>query len=256
VSGAVALAGGALLTALAAAVIGRCWLAGHSRALARACHELRGPLTAARLGLELGSRIGQLPAPRLRAIDGELERAALALEDLCELWRRGRPGRRRPRGAGREPVELGRLLGDCVEAWRPAATVRGAELRLVAEGEARVLAERLRLAQAAGNLIANAIEHGGGTVEVRLRSERGRVRVEVVDGGAGLPAPLAELTRRRAGRLAWLRAPDPHGHGLAITAAVARSHGGRLECAPGPGGARLVLDLPAVSASASRRPSA
>ena len=56
-------------------------------AVAEACHELRGPLTAVSLGLALEGRQGHLPAARLRAIELELDRAAVALEDL-ELARR------------------------------------------------------------------------------------------------------------------------------------------------------------------------
>ena len=53
-------------------------------AVARACHELRGPLTAARLGLTAPGGRDEAPSPRrLRAIDTELSRAALALDDLA-----------------------------------------------------------------------------------------------------------------------------------------------------------------------------
>src|SRR6202042_2996656 len=66
-------------------------------AVTRACHELRGPLTAARLGLAAPGG-HESPSPgRLRAIDTELGRAALALDDLSgagsgarRLWRVGR----------------------------------------------------------------------------------------------------------------------------------------------------------------------
>jgi signal transduction histidine kinase len=67
-----------------------------------------------------------------------------------------------------------------------------------------------------------------------------RVRIEVIDGGPGLPATVAELARRpRGGR-------GSRGRGLAIAAAIARRHGGRLAAAPSERGARLVLDLPAA----------
>lgn len=136
-------------------------------------------------------------------------------------------------------------MGDSVEAWRPAATVRAVELKLAWSGRpGSVWGDRLRLAQATGNLIANAIEHGGGVVEVRGSIEEGRARVEVSDAGPGLPAPVAELARRpRAGR-------GTRGRGLAIAGAVAASHGGRLEAAPSRRGARLVLELPALERGA------
>ena len=101
-----------------------------------------------------------------------------------------------------------------------------------------VIGDRVRLAQATGNLIANAIEHGGGTVEVRGRADAGVVRVEVTDRGQGLPAPVAVLARRAS------RDGGRRGHGLAIAATIAAGHGGRLAAAPSERGARLVLELP------------
>ncbi len=214
-------------------------------AVARACHELRGPLTAARLGLSLGSETGQLPPGRLRAIDVELGRAALALDDLAAIRRGGRGGAELRR-VGR--LDLRRLVGDSVEAWWPAAETQGTVLSGPGAGPPLVVeADRLRLAQAVGNLLANAIEHGGDRVEVRVGRRGDRVRVEVADDGRGLPAPVAELSRR--GR----QVRGAHGHGLGIAAAVAEAHRGRLAAAPAQVGARLVLELPA--ADPSGRPS-
>jgi signal transduction histidine kinase len=207
-------------------------------AVARACHELRGPLAAARLGLELGVRLGELSPAQLRALDLELGRASLALDDLAAVGMRARNGR------VRQEVDIAELLTDSVEAWRAAAAKRGVALALEWSGAAaRVWGERLRLAQATGNLIANAIEHGGGEIRVRgsLAHERACVRIEVVDAGPGLPAPVADLARRpRGGR-------GTRGRGLAIAATIARDHGGRLAAAPCERGARLVLELPAVA---------
>jgi signal transduction histidine kinase len=207
-------------------------------AVARACHELRGPLAAARLGLELGVRVGELSPAQLRALDLELGRASLALDDLAAVGRRARAEH------ARDDVDVAALLADSVEAWRVPAAARGAALALEWSGAAAcVRGERLRLAQATGNLIANAIEHGGGEISVRgsLAPEHQRVRIEVVDAGPGLPAPVADLARRpRGGRGA-------RGRGLAIAATIARDHGGRLAAAPSERGARLVLELPAVA---------
>ncbi len=227
--------GGWIAAAVVAAMAVVVWRALENRmeAVARACHELRGPITAARLGLSLGSRVGELSPARLRALDAELGRASLALDDLARM--RGAP----PRRPERQRVDLERLVADSVEAWRGSATAAGVDLSISWTGGARAIwGDRLRLVQATGNLIANAIEHGGETVEVRAAG-RGRVtRIEIVDDGPGLDAPLSELTRRaRRGR--GLR-----GRGLAIACAVAAAHGGRLTAAPSKRGARIVLELP------------
>jgi signal transduction histidine kinase len=123
----------------------------------------------------------------------------------------------------------------------------GGELVVDDASGAWVHGDRLRLAQAIGNLVANAVEHGRGRITLTARpAGAGRVRVEVADEGAGLPVALGDLTRRaRGGRGA-------RGRGLAIAAEVARSHGGRLETAPSARGARLVLELPALGAGAAR----
>jgi DNA-binding response OmpR family regulator/two-component sensor histidine kinase len=204
--------------------------------VARACHELRGPLTAAHLALYAGARHGDGPPPRLAAIEHELKRAAVALDDLAAA-RRGRRASDRD-----EPVDVGDLLAYQATTWRVVASVFGARLELVESQSgsgAIVRGDRVRLAQAVGNLVANALEHGAGRVELLARAHGDRVRIEVADEGPGLPAPVRDLTRRpRAGR-------GRRGRGLAIAADIADRHGGRLVAAPSARGARLALELPA-----------
>lgn len=231
--------GGGWLVAIAcgaAAVAARRELAARTEAVANACHELRGPLTSARLGLELGARLGRLSGAQVRAIELELKRAGLALEDFGAHTREERAS---------EWVGVGELVADSVEAWRPAASASGCRLGFRWHGdEGWVIGDRLRLAQATGNLIANAIEHGGGSIAVVGRFQGGVVRVEVTDSGPGLPAPVADLVRR-AGRHQGAR-----GRGLAIVSRIAGAHGGRLAAAPAARGARIVLALPALDAPA------
>jgi signal transduction histidine kinase len=222
----------AIWAALAALTFRRL-LATRMELVARASHEVRGSITALRLGMRPGD-----PSPsRLRALDLELGRAAAAVEDLVGACAR------RPMGQDLELVDAGQLLADSVEAWRPAAAERGADLALSWSGPpASLLGDRYRLAQATGNLIANAIEHGGGDVQVVGRLDGATVRVEVTDRGPGLPAPVSELARGARG------GKGRRGRGLAIAATIARHHGGRLAAAPSERGARLVLELPAAPA--------
>jgi signal transduction histidine kinase len=237
---ALALAGWvAAALAAGAAVLARTELVHRTELVARACHELRGPLAAARLGLATLSRPGSPVGPRAIAIDGELRRAGLALEDL-DAARAGRRARERD-----ETVDVDALVRTTAEAWRPVALAAGGDVRWnsATPATALVRGDRLRLAQACGNLLANAIEHGGGRVEVRTETDPRRVRVEFRDAGPGLPSAVSEIVRRaRSGR-------GRRGRGLAIAAEIAARHGGRLACAPAPHGARVVLELPSAPVS-------
>ncbi len=209
------------------------------RLAAHASHEVRGPLTVALLSLEGMVARGEVHGEAARGLELQLRRARLAVDDLAAVAQGGRAPDRL------EPVTVSGLLAQVGLAWRPAARAHGVDLWVVneatagdvpfARGRGALLADRTRLAQALGNLIANALEHGGGPVEVRARATGSRLRFEVHDGGPGLAEPLRALSRRPRGR---------RGHGLAITAEIAERHGGRLVAAPSGAGTTLALELP------------
>lgn len=237
-------AAGWLLATLALVIAGALALRLRRQAalVAQASHELRGPLCAARLGLERLAVGEPGRTRRAAAIDLELRRAALALDDLAAA-----PAGQRARGIA-QVLDVGELLTDAGESWRMLAAAFGAQVAVEPmPAPALVRADPIRLAQACGNLVANAAEHGGGQVRVRARVGEGRVRVEVTDAGPGLPAPVADLVRSARGRRAR------RGHGLAIAARIAAGHGGRLAAAPAARGARLVLELPCATAEPARR---
>jgi signal transduction histidine kinase len=229
-----------LVAAASSGVAGLAWreLRRGRELVARACHELRGPLAAAHLALHsmAGGASGGAPGARLAAIELELQRAGRALDDLAAA----RSGRR---GAdGDEIVDVPELVAQQASTWEAVAPVFGCRVTLGApDGAALVRGDRVRLSQAVGNLLANALEHGAGTVELRTRSVGDRVRIEVSDEGAGLPAPVAELAARpRGGR-------GRRGRGLAIASEIVARHGGRILAAPSARGARVAIELPAWS---------
>ena len=191
------------LLALGARARARCTCAARQRLVlaARAGHEVRGPLCAARLALD-----GLERSARVEAIDLELRRAALALDDLAGA-RRGRRGARAAAGRRRRPpaAPRPRTRGSAL------AGVHGADARdRPPRGGRCVRGDRLRLAQACGNLLANAVEHGGGRVSVRARAagaarpDRGRRRRSRPPGadprarrrGARAPRPGAVTASR------------------------------------------------------------
>jgi two-component system osmolarity sensor histidine kinase EnvZ len=104
---------------------------------------------------------------------------------------------------------------------------------------------RMALRRAISNLIDNALRHAGEPVEVEARMEAGRVVIEVLDRGPGIPEAEAERLKQPFTRLDPARSGrGGAGLGLAIVERVARAHGGRLELAPRSGGglaARLIL---------------
>ena len=220
-SAAAALSGWMLLLAALAL------LARQRELVARARHELAGPLQAAGLALSVARR--ETPSPRLAAIDLELRRAALALHDLDAA----RAGRAAAASTARS-VDVGCLLTEQALAWQPAVRGHGRALRVAARSGLVVQADPVRLAQAVGNLLANAVEHGEGRIELRADAEDGCVRIAVTDEGDG---PPRTVRRPLAG---W----GERGRGLAIAADVARRHGGRLV----PRGAIVTIELPAAPA--------
>ncbi|HET6505531.1 MAG TPA: HAMP domain-containing sensor histidine kinase [Baekduia sp.] len=220
----------ALLTVATLAVVatlhGRIVARGLRERAARVAHEVRGPLTATHLALHGAARRGEIPPATVAALELELRRAALALED---------PAHARP-----DDVDLHALLSCQVRTWQDVAEAHGATLTLEpGVGTAVVHADALRIAQATGNVLANAIEHGGGAIVVRTLLVGDRVRVEVSDGGPGLPAAIGELTRRASG------GRGTRGRGLAIATSVLRHCGGRLSVPTGTTG--VAIELPVLA---------
>jgi two-component system sensor histidine kinase MprB len=206
--------------------------------VADASHELRTPLTAVRTSIEALAGAPQLPAAeRARVLDAarvQLEDLSTLIGDLVDLAR--------PATATEdaEDVRLDLLVGEAVERARrhaPAATFH------LDASETMVRAAPGRLHRAVGNLLDNAVKHGGtdGVVDVRVRDGE----VSVRDHGRGIaPEDLPHVFDRfyRARRARGLPGA---GLGLAIVRQVAEAHGGsvRAEVVDG-GGARLVLSLP------------
>lgn len=174
-----------------------------------AAHELRGPVTALSYALAWLRREpgGAGLAARFEA---ELERMRAGLADL-DAARAGRRAPARARSVALEPV-----VRSVADGWRSA--VVGAEHGVAVRweaGRAHVNVDPGRLAQALGNVLANAVEHGSGPIEIHAVCKGPRaVRVEVCD--AGPAAPVSPV-----------RTPD-RGRGLGIARRAVREAGGEL----------------------------
>ncbi len=145
------------------------------------------------------------------------------------------------REAQRERVDLAAILEEACADARTTAPDREIALELPAEGEGVLRGDPDALRQLAGNLIANAIRHGAGAVEVALGREGDELLLTVRDHGGGLPPGSEEDVFERFWRAgeARDRPSGGAGLGLAIVAGVAASHGATASAANAPGGGAL-----------------
>jgi two-component system OmpR family sensor kinase len=111
------------------------------------------------------------------------------------------------------------------------AREHGRDLRVDGGDGLRVEADELRLRQALGNLVDNALRHGAGEIVLRARpgGTDGAVEFEVADHGPGFDAELAGRAFERFARGDAARTRGGTGLGLAIVRAIAEAHGGRAE---------------------------
>ena len=215
--------------------------------LADASHELRTPLSSIRGYAEL-FRMGAAedPAELDRAmgrIESESLRMSSLVEDLLALARLDEV-----RESQRERVDLAAILDDACADARAGSPDREISLAVPeAEGEGVLRGDPDALRQLAGNLIANALRHGAGEIEVSLRGADDVLELSVRDHGSGLPpGSESDVFERfwRAGE-ARDRPSGGAGLGLAIVAGVAASHGGTATAANAPdGGAVFTVRLP------------
>src|SRR5207247_7667240 len=118
-------------------------------------------------------------------------------------------------------------------AWR--AQEAGRPLEVDAPAGLRFTGDRLRLEQALGNLVENALRHGDGAVRVEARAVDGRVQLTVSDEGPGFPDAFADRAFDRFTRADPAHSGAGAGLGLAIVDAIARAHGGTASIANGAG---------------------
>lgn len=139
-----------------------------------------------------------------------------------------------------EPIEAGELLASMSERYRSRFRVDGRELTVDAPGHAVLDVDRLRVEQALGNLIENALRHGAGPVRLWAAVDEERARLGVSDEGPGFDPAFALSAFDRFTRADHARSRGGTGLGLAIVEAIARAHGGdaRIDAQPG-GGAEV-----------------
>ncbi|OYV00388.1 MAG: two-component sensor histidine kinase [Burkholderiales bacterium PBB5] len=219
-------------------------------------HELRSPLTRARLNAELVA-----DGDERQALLRDLGQMRDLIADLLESERLAGG----PAALHTEPSDLNALVAEQVQAAQandvaqahpadPAAPPATAAIRLTLDPALPLLPlDRARVRLLLRNLLANALQHGhaqpsaaGGWVEVRTAVQASGVCLIVRDHGPGVqPDQLAQLAqpfyRPDAARM---RSSGGVGLGLYLCRLVAQSHGGTLAFEDAAPGLRVVLWLP------------
>ena len=190
------------------------------RFVADASHELRTPLAVLKTELEAALRDPD-PHPAIGTAIDEVDRLSQLAEDLLVLAR-SQEGELPVR---RETVHVRPLLEGVHDRFADRATRAGRAI-VVEDGDVTISADPLRLRQALGNLVDNALRHGAGDVVLRAAADDGGVALEVSDGGAGFAPDIADRAFERFARGDVARTRGGTGLGLAIVRAIAEAHGG------------------------------
>ena len=213
-------------------------------------HELRTPLTSVKgsVATLLDPAAALNPAEMrqfLRIIDTQADRMRSLISDLLDVARIETGAL----SVSPEPADVAVLVNDARSSFVSTGGKHALEIDLEPDLP-WVMADRPRMAQVLGNLIANAARHSPGNSLIRVSAVRDRyhVAVSVSDRGRGIPAEnLPNLFRK----FARLEADDQGGDtglGLAICRGIVEAHGGRIWAeSDGAGlGARFTFTIPVV----------
>ena len=219
--------------------------------VAMVSHELRTPLTAIRgsLGLIAGGVAGEL-SPQARAMIDiaykNSERLVRLINDLLDI-EKIESGQM---SFQRQPIELGHLLAQTIEANSAYGAHFGVSFVLTPAPKLQVFADADRLMQVFTNLLSNAAKFSpsGEVVRVWLGQHAGMVRVGVSDCGPGIPEAFREQIFQKFAQAdsSSTRTKGGTGLGLNIARAIVERHGGKVSFETQTGvGTTFFVDLPA-----------
>ena len=184
------------------------------RFTADVAHELRPPATALVAAASLlREHLDQLPEdaqPSARLLIGDVVRLRRLVDDLMEISRLD---------AGRERLTVRPV--DAVALLHGIVSARGWSARVRVSGDPVALrTDPRRLERVLANLVANAVEHGGGEITASVAGAGPLVIFEVTDQGPGIPAEHLPRVFDRFHQVDASRSAPGSGLGLAI----AREH--------------------------------
>jgi signal transduction histidine kinase len=205
-------------------------------------HDLRTPLTRARLALERG-RTSATTLEQLQTVaDKAIANIDQSLTIITALLRLAQIENSR-RSAAFGNVPLHEMLQEIGDVYEPIAENKNIELRVEAKDQLIVQGDRDLLFEAVANLVDNAIKFTpeGGKVAIELAHRDQETVVRVTDTGSGIGEHEREAVLRRFYRSDKVRSAPGVGLGLSLVAAIVKLHRFKLAVLPGPGGRMEVI---------------
>lgn len=219
------------------------------RFIADAGHELKTPLTVIMGFVDVLERGGLAPATSARlyaSMRAETSRMRGMIENLIALARLGSPDAPRL-----DLIDVGRVAESVAEHLADVAAPRVVTVEHEATS-AVVVATESDLYDAIFNCTENALKYGEASdVRIVVRSDGGRVTVDVIDHGPGMTDDDRRRAFERFYRGDRTRGVSGSGLGLSIVKRVVEKFGGDVSIDSGPGGTTVHLDLPAVPDAAA-----
>ncbi|TSC32136.1 ATP-binding protein [Corallococcus sp. Z5C101001] len=216
--------------------------------LSVAAHELRTPLAAFQLHLELVERgLGRDAPPkaleRLKQARAFIRRLAMLVDVLMDVSQIT-SGRLK---LVRTDVDLGDLLVEVTRFAEEEARRDGTPLTVAVKGPVTGAFDPSRISQVVHNLVANALKFGRGRpVDVTLQPDGAVARLSVVDHGIGIKPEDRERIFERFERAVSSHHYGGLGLGLWVSRQVVEAHQGRIDVEDTPGGGttfRVTLPL-------------
>ncbi len=215
-----------------------------------ASHELRTPVTALQLQLQLlhraaegkGESLRELVVGKLEALEQQTRRIAILANELADVSRMRLGGLE----LHHEPLDLAEVARQTVSHFQDELERSGSAITVAAGAPVRGYWDRLRIEQVLIKLVANAIKFGQGkpiTVTVEQTSDTACVAVS--DRGIGIAPEHQDRVFGRFERAVPFQNFGGLGLGLYIAREIVEAHGGtiRVQSAPG-SGSTFTVELP------------
>ena len=187
-------------------------IAERTRMLAALSHDLRSPLTAMRLRVELLDETED--SARLRALITEMQAMVEATLDFARGQAQADPA---------TDIDLAALLAEL------ATDAGGDRVTMAPSPPVGITGRAPALRRALRNLIDNAVGYGG-SATISLTEDAGAAIITIADRGPGLPQDQLEAVFEPFARFEPSRSRDTGGTGLglAITRTIVQAHGGTV----------------------------